>query len=130
MFITPFRRAGRHEVAPTASAVYFRINIPQINTFFNEIQTVNFVNIYSHYEKEKIFVLFYGIFVLFRKSAFFAQKWAFFALKSTRKFTTSDFVKTTSEVILTTSDLVLTTFELVFAIFWPKKGRNRVVPPL
>ncbi|MBQ2123281.1 MAG: hypothetical protein II200_04735, partial [Bacteroidaceae bacterium] len=46
------------------------------------------------------------------------------------KLTISDLLRTTSEVILTTSDLVLTTFELVFVSFEPKKGRNRVVPPL
>ena len=45
-------------------------------------------------------------------------------------FTTSEVGKTTSEEILTTFDLVLTTSKVVFAIFEPKKGRNRAVPPL
>ena len=117
-------------MAPTASAMFCSTNIPRIRTFFNEIQTVKFVNIYSHFEAKKIFVLFYGIFVLFRKSAFFTPKWEVFVLKSVEKFTTSEVVKTTSELVLTTFDLVLTTSKLVFARFKPKKGRNRVAPPL
>jgi hypothetical protein len=51
-------------------------------------------------------------------------------LKSVEKFTTSEVVKTTSDLVLTTFDLVLTTSKLVFTRFEPKKGRNRVVPPL
>ena len=129
-FIMLFWCANRHNVVPTASEEFFSVNLLRPRTFFGQNCPTGFVNIYSHFEAQKIFVLFCGIFVLFRKSAFFAQKWAFLPPECARKFTTSEVVKTTSDFVLTTSKLVLTTFELVFARFGPKKGRNCVVPPL
>ena len=122
-FITPFRRTGRHEVAPTASAIFFLRNVPQTKTFFDKITGFEILTfLHNSRATKKV--------VFFPKTAVFALKSHFFAPKPEEKFTTSDLLKTTSEVILTTSDLVLTTFELVFAHFEPKKGRNRVVSPL
>ena len=92
-------------------------------TFFDKITGFEILTfLYSFGTTKKV--------VIFSKNAIFAPKSHFFAQKPTEKFTTSELRKTTSEVILTTSDLVLTTFDLVFAYFEPKKGRNRVAPPL
>ena len=117
-----FQYAHRHEVAPTASAIFFLRNVPRTKIFFDKITGFEILTfLYNFGATKKV--------VFFSKSAIFALKSHFFAPKSAEKFTTSDLRKTTSEVILTTSDLVLTTFELVFAHFEPKKRRNRVAPP-
>ena len=115
-FITPFRRTGGHEVAPTASAIFFLRKHPRTKTFFDKITGFEILTfLHNSRATKKV--------VFFPKTAFFAPKSHFFTPKPAEKFTTSDLRKTTS-------DLVLTTFELVFAHFEPKKGRNRVVSPL
>ena len=109
-FITPFRRTGRHEVAPTASAIFFLRNVPQTKTFFDKLACFEFLTfLYNSGATKKV--------VFFSKNGIFTPKSDILTPKPAEKFPTSDLRKTTSEVILTTSDLVLTTSKLVFAHF-------------